>query len=106
MNFNIGEKLRCILYFINQNGRLVKLKEHFRVVLSQCTFCQVIQRYIIARCSLHQFLQHGCFANLSGTGNDNGGILLTGLKDDTFKVTFDILHIDTSFRVNSILLVV
>ena len=106
MNFNIGEKLRCILYFINQNGRLVKLEEHFRVVLSQRTFCQVIQRYIIARCSFHQLLQHGRFADLSGTGNDNGGILLAGLKNNTFKITFDILHINTSFRANSILTVV
>ena len=106
MNFNIGEKLRCILHFVNQNGRLVKMEKHFRVVLSQRTFCQVIQRYIIARCAFHQLLQHGCFADLSGTGNDNGGILLTGLKDNMFKVTFDILHIDTSFRADSILTVV
>ena len=96
-DFDIWEQFRCVLHFVNEQRRLIQLKEHLWVRLgefrsvrsSKETFCPFAL-------DLYQMFQHGSFSNLPWAGKQKHRILFIQLHHRFLHVSGDI-HRRSSF---------
>lgn len=97
-DFDIWEQFRCVLHFVNEQRRLIQLKEHLWVRLGEFPQRQIIQRDLFAPLALdlYQMFQHGSFSNLPWAGKQKHRILFIQLHHRFLHVSGDI-HRRSSF---------
>ncbi len=95
-HFNFFQKPRRLLDFINQNRRLVPLKEQRRVPICQVSRHQVVHGHIDAAGPFSQMLQHGGLPHLPRTGNKEHFEEIIEPQKFPFQISMNISHSHSS----------
>ena len=101
IDFDIGEKLGCILYLVNQNRRAVQFQKHFRIVFCHFTQGQIIKGHIFTTdiFLFGKIFEHSGFPRLTRTCQKNGRPCFAQRLDLFLHVSIDVIHFRTSFGI-------
>lgn len=94
VDFDIGEQLQGVLHLVDQHRWLVKLQKQGGIVLRHVPLGKVVQRHVLAADILffRQFPQHGRFACLPGTGQQDRRVGAAQLQNAAFHMSADVFH--------------
>ena len=94
MDLNVSEKFWCVLHFVDDNGRSMKLQKQLRIILCHIPHIEIIQRNVTAAdtFTLRKHFKHRRFACLPRSRDEQSRKSLAAIQYNFFHVPCDIRH--------------